>query len=338
MTSLRPPSRLALRSRSRLPMAKAGLGQIIARRLFEQLQKGSRIPVRKVAPSPYSPPPSLSSPTSHSLSPKLSDNLEKRREARQARARPWAELPRRSASSSESSTSISISPQSSPDEHLVKRRDALHRSGAQPCSSPSSSESLSPSDSLSSLSDGLLEKRREARQKRARPWAQSQSPSSSSGRMSSTSPSSLSDGSLAISDELCASKQTSEQIKHTLPAVTVVQGPQPMSPVKKVSFGPVTVIDHPRWIDISEHVYQVPPREPVERMPMPACLSPHDALYWHDWTLRFSQQLDIHLARFCENRSCAWNSIARYRRWLPAWSNTELFQSWSFVALRLNKR
>lgn len=107
---------------------------------------------------------------------------------------------------------------------------------------------------------------------------------------------------------------------------------------KHVLFGEVQVIDHPRWIDPVQDVYVDPPSELVERGQAPPNLSSHDASYWPNWALRHSRQLDIHLAGLCGDKNCAWNSIAEYRRWLPLWSNAQVFCSWSLVALTLNKR
>ncbi|KAJ5358820.1 uncharacterized protein N7496_011233 [Penicillium cataractarum] len=112
MTSLRPPSRLALRARPRLPMAEAGARRTIIRHLFQQLQKGSLIPFRKRAPSPYPPPlslaPSIPAPTSLTPNPKLSNYLVERRDAQ---CPPWAR-PQGSVSSSQrlSPTNSSSSP------------------------------------------------------------------------------------------------------------------------------------------------------------------------------------------------------------------------------------
>jgi hypothetical protein len=162
-------------------------------------------------------------------------------------------------------------------------------------------------------------KRRQAREARPRRWVQSpRSSATSSERQSSVSPSSL-------------------QAKKKPPDVTAARDEPIITGKKYVSFGEVSVIRHPGWFNPSEHVFDLPPQEPVQRRAMPPTLSAHDALYWPDWALRTSLQLDIHLAADCANLSCAWNSVAQYRRWLPSWSNVELFRPWSFVAIKLNK-
>ena len=95
-----------------------------------------------------------------------------------------------------------------------------------------------------------LAKRRDERIERSRPWAKSNSSASSSERQSSTSRSSP--------DALVKTKDR-------LPAASV-ECEQPMTPGEKhVSFGGVTVIEHPRWIDQTEHVCFPSPREPVPR-------------------------------------------------------------------------
>lgn len=104
---------------------------------------------------------------------------------------------------------------------------------------------------------------------------------------------------------------------------------QPMAPGEKhVSFGEVTITEHPRWIDQDEHVHFPAPCEPVPRGPMPPSLPAHYASEWPSWALRTSPQLDIHLARPCDDPHCAWNSVAKFRLHFPA----ELFRSLSSIA------
>ena len=199
-----------------------------------------------------------------------------------------------------------------------------------PLSTPSSTSPTSM-PVCSKLHDKLV-KRREARKARSRPWVHPpRSSATSSECQSSVSPSFL-------PDAPHATEKVPDQLKKKPPDVSTPREELMASEKKRLSFGEVTVIGHQCWINPSEHVVDLPSQDPVERRTMPATLSAHDALYWPDWALRKNPQLDIHLAGECANPNCAWNSVAQYRRWLPSWSNVELFRSWSFVAIKLNKR
>lgn len=139
---------------------------------------------------------------------------------------------------------------------LFRKQVLLPPSPPIPILSPSSPTSLLPRPKLS---DKLV-KRRQAREARPRRWVQSpRSSATSSERQSSVSPSSL-------------------QAKKTPPDVTAARDEPIITGKKYVSFGEVSVIRHPGWINMSEHVFDLPPQEPVQRRAMPPRLSAHDAL------------------------------------------------------------
>ncbi|KAG2412539.1 hypothetical protein HFD88_010096 [Aspergillus terreus] len=321
-------------------------------RYFPRMKKGSRIPVRvvpahisrflargtlpTVAPVTPSARPNVT-PSSFPATEASLARLEERREARQARSRPWAQS-RSSIDKQSRQGHLSAHRPCTPHPTRVSRsvtrpQTPVSRSGApcgrcpHHCPQPRPQRQPRPRVPASTFAP-----------RSQPPVTRSEAPVTRSVPTVTRSVPPVTRSLPPISEPTVKATRTRAQ---RVPAQTTSS----YAKERRVRFGVTTVVPVSRWIVRQEHVYPAPPLAMGHLQGWDVTpLSESDeagedskfVTYWGSDS--YIMLTSNHAKEPCDRYGCAWNTLARIQRKRPHWSPERIFKAWLHIRSNIRKQ